>query len=102
MNARIGHWTQNLGALEARIAALETKVAQMAQAATRVDAMAHCIITFTSQIAACERKLQEVQEQQAARVLQVPQTQLKRQVASSPLLLLCYMLRQARLGIQVV
>ena len=105
MNARIGHWTQNLGALEARIAALETKVAQMEQAATRVDAMAHCIINLTAQVSAFERKLQEVQEaqeQQAARVLQVPQTQLIRQDASSPLLLLCCMLRQARLGIQVV
>jgi len=46
--------------------------------------------------------VQEAQEKQAARVLQVPQTQLMRQFASSPLLLLCYMLRQARLGIQVV
>jgi uncharacterized coiled-coil protein SlyX len=105
VNARIGHWMQNLGALEARIAALETKVAQTEQAATRIDSMAHCIINLTAQVSALERKLQlvqEAQEKQAARVLQVPQTQLKRQVASSPLLLLCYMLRQARLGIQVV
>ena len=77
MNSRISHWTQNLGVLEARIAALETKVAQMEQATTKVVAMANCIINLTSQVSAVESKLQKVQEaqeQQAARVLQVPQT----------------------------
>jgi chromosome segregation ATPase len=77
VNSRISHWTQNLGELEARIAALETKVAQLEQATTRVDSMARCIINLTSQLADYERKLQQVQEaqeQQAARVLQVPQT----------------------------